>query len=44
MHCLILILRSTYKVFDLKNYNFLYSICDKNIQEIKIRFVVTDHC
>ncbi|XP_072977566.1 uncharacterized protein [Typha angustifolia] len=26
----------TYKVFDLKNYNFLYSICDKNIQEIKI--------
>jgi len=27
---------STYKVFDLKNYNFLYSICDKNIQEIKI--------
>ncbi|CAM0943680.1 unnamed protein product [Alopecurus aequalis] len=27
---------STYKVFDLKNYNFLYSICDKDIQEIKI--------
>ncbi|NP_001343932.1 uncharacterized protein LOC100382016 [Zea mays] len=26
----------TYKVFDLKNYNFLYSICDENIQEIKI--------
>ncbi|KAM0912162.1 hypothetical protein ACQ4PT_012876 [Festuca glaucescens] len=27
---------STYKVFDLKNYKFLYSICDKDIQEIKI--------
>lgn len=26
----------TYKVFDLKNYNFLYSISDKNVQEIKI--------
>lgn len=26
----------TYKVFDLKNYSFLYSICDKDIQEIKI--------
>nr|XP_029119454.1 uncharacterized protein LOC105042025 isoform X5 [Elaeis guineensis] len=26
----------TYKVFDLKNYSYLYSICDKNIQEIKI--------
>ncbi|KAK1288212.1 hypothetical protein QJS10_CPB19g01946 [Acorus calamus] len=25
-----------YKVFDLKNYTFLYSISDKNIQEIKI--------
>ncbi|KAJ3675541.1 hypothetical protein LUZ60_004583 [Juncus effusus] len=25
-----------YKVFDLKNYNFLYSISDKNVQEIKI--------
>ncbi|XP_074557970.1 uncharacterized protein LOC141813869 isoform X2 [Curcuma longa] len=25
-----------YKVFDLKNYSFLYSICDKEIQEIKI--------
>ncbi|XP_042508278.1 uncharacterized protein LOC122084249 isoform X1 [Macadamia integrifolia] len=25
-----------YKVFDLKNYNFLYAISDKNIQEIKI--------
>ncbi|XP_020083064.1 uncharacterized protein LOC109706559 isoform X1 [Ananas comosus] len=29
-------LDGTYKVFDLKNYNFLYSISDKNIQEIKI--------
>ncbi|KAM0952480.1 putative transcription factor WD40-like family [Dioscorea sansibarensis] len=27
---------STYKVFDLKDYNFLYSISDKNVQEIKI--------
>jgi hypothetical protein len=36
MHCLTVLLCSTYKVFDLKNYNFLYSICDKNIQEIKI--------
>ncbi|XP_010932376.1 uncharacterized protein [Elaeis guineensis] len=26
----------TYKVFDLKNYSYLYSISDKNIQEIKI--------
>ena len=25
-----------YKVFDLKNYNHLYSISDKNVQEIKI--------
>ncbi|XP_078172221.1 uncharacterized protein LOC144566176 isoform X1 [Carex rostrata] len=25
-----------YKVFDLKNYNFLYQISDKNVQEIKI--------
>ncbi|GBG80793.1 hypothetical protein CBR_g31349 [Chara braunii] len=25
-----------YKVFDLKNYNQLYSICDKTVQEIKI--------
>ncbi|XP_018677502.1 uncharacterized protein LOC103974900 isoform X1 [Musa acuminata AAA Group] len=25
-----------YKVFDLKNYNFLYAISDKNVQEIKI--------
>lgn len=25
-----------YKVFDLKNYMFLYSISDKNVQEIKI--------
>ncbi|MQM01801.1 hypothetical protein Taro_034557 [Colocasia esculenta] len=25
-----------YKVFDLKNYAFLYSISDKNVQEIKI--------
>ncbi|KAL0908867.1 hypothetical protein M5K25_023378 [Dendrobium thyrsiflorum] len=25
-----------YKVFDLKNYSFLYSISDKNVQEIKI--------
>ncbi|CAM0954954.1 unnamed protein product [Alopecurus aequalis] len=27
---------STYKVFDLKNYTLLYSISDKNVQEIKI--------
>ncbi|KAJ4762044.1 Transducin/WD40 repeat-like superfamily protein [Rhynchospora pubera] len=27
---------SIYKVFDLKNYNFLYQISDKNVQEIKI--------
>ncbi|CAA6654555.1 unnamed protein product [Spirodela intermedia] len=27
---------SIYKVFDLKNYTLLYSISDKNIQEIKI--------
>ncbi|KAJ0981091.1 hypothetical protein J5N97_009346 [Dioscorea zingiberensis] len=27
-----------YKVFDLKNYSFLYSISDENVQEIKIRF------
>lgn len=27
-----------YKVFDLKNYNFLYQISDNNVQEIKIRF------
>lgn len=26
-----------YKVFDLKNYNILYEIRDRNIQEIKIR-------
>nr|CAD1822566.1 unnamed protein product [Ananas comosus var. bracteatus] len=26
-----------YKVFDLKNYSFLYAISDKNVQEIKIR-------
>lgn len=25
-------------MFDLKNYSFLYSISDKNVQEIKIRF------
>ncbi|XP_020100667.1 uncharacterized protein LOC109718705 [Ananas comosus] len=25
-----------YKVFDLKNYSFLYAISDKNVQEIKI--------
>ncbi|XP_020522504.1 uncharacterized protein LOC18433709 isoform X2 [Amborella trichopoda] len=25
-----------YKVFDLKNYSFLYSISDRNVQEIKI--------
>ncbi|KAF3339694.1 hypothetical protein FCM35_KLT15465 [Carex littledalei] len=25
-----------YKVFDLKNYNFLYQFSDKNVQEIKI--------
>ena len=29
---------SIYKVFDLKNYSFLYSISDKDVQEIKIRF------
>ncbi|GJN14740.1 hypothetical protein PR202_gb01596 [Eleusine coracana subsp. coracana] len=28
---------STYKVFDLKNYTLLYSVSDKNVQEIKIR-------
>ncbi|KAI7746843.1 hypothetical protein M8C21_017592 [Ambrosia artemisiifolia] len=27
---------SIYKVFDLKNYTMLYSIADKNVQEIKI--------
>ncbi|CAD6342417.1 unnamed protein product [Miscanthus lutarioriparius] len=27
---------STYKVFDLKNYTLLYSVSDKNVQEIKI--------
>ncbi|PQQ09451.1 uncharacterized protein Pyn_21443 [Prunus yedoensis var. nudiflora] len=27
---------SIYKVFDLKNYNMLYSISDKHVQEIKI--------
>ncbi|GJY36838.1 hypothetical protein Tco_0422216 [Tanacetum coccineum] len=27
---------SVYKVFDLKNYTLLYSISDKNVQEIKI--------
>ncbi|KAG8054972.1 hypothetical protein GUJ93_ZPchr0001g29474 [Zizania palustris] len=27
---------STYKVFDLKNYTLVYSISDKNVQEIKI--------
>ncbi|XP_061339209.1 uncharacterized protein LOC133285906 [Gastrolobium bilobum] len=27
---------SIYKVFDLKNYSMLYSISDKNVQEIKI--------
>ncbi|KMZ75707.1 hypothetical protein ZOSMA_110G00080 [Zostera marina] len=31
---------SIYKVFDLKNYKLLYSISDKNVQEIKIRFVI----
>jgi hypothetical protein len=29
---------SIYKVFDLKNYSFLYQISDDNVQEIKIRF------
>ncbi|MBA0601915.1 hypothetical protein Gorai_002118 [Gossypium raimondii] len=28
---------SIYKVFDLKNYTMLYSISDRNVQEIKIR-------
>lgn len=27
---------SIYKVFDLKNYSMLYSVADKNVQEIKI--------
>jgi hypothetical protein len=27
-----------YKVFDLKNYTMLYSISDKDVQEIKIRY------
>jgi hypothetical protein len=31
---------SIYKVFDLKNYSFLYSIPDENVQEIKNRFVL----
>nr|GMC96611.1 UDP-N-acetylglucosamine--N-acetylmuramyl-pyrophosphoryl-undecaprenol N-acetylglucosamine transferase like [Ipomoea batatas] len=31
---------SIYKVFDLKNYTMLYSISDKNVQEIKIRSVI----
>ncbi|PNX96875.1 hypothetical protein L195_g020091 [Trifolium pratense] len=30
---------SIYKVFDLKNYTMLYSISDKNVQEIKISHV-----
>ena len=30
--------RSTYKVFDLKNYTLLYSVSDKDVQEIKIRY------
>jgi len=29
-----------YKVFDLKNYSFLYSVPDENVQEIKIRLVL----
>jgi hypothetical protein len=29
---------SIYKVFDLKNYTMLYSISDRNVQEIKIRY------
>lgn len=29
---------SIYKVFDLKNYTLLYSISDRNVQEIKIRY------
>lgn len=29
---------SVYKVFDLKNYTLLYSIPDRNVQEIKIRY------
>jgi hypothetical protein len=33
---------STYKVFDLKNYTLLYSISDKNVQEIKIRYPLSD--
>lgn len=37
---------SIYKVFDLKNYSFLYAISDKNVQEIKIRltFFYFFHC
>ncbi|KAI5419629.1 hypothetical protein KIW84_043696, partial [Lathyrus oleraceus] len=29
---------SIYKIFDLKNYTMLYSISDRNVQEIKIRY------
>lgn len=29
---------SIYKVFDLKNYTMLYSISDRHVQEIKIRY------
>ncbi|CAL9046985.1 unnamed protein product [Musa banksii] len=39
MNCKILIYSSqdgTYKVFDLKNYSLLHSICDKDIVDIKI--------
>ncbi|RRT74861.1 hypothetical protein GW17_00026519 [Ensete ventricosum] len=35
------LLSSIYKVFDLKNYNFLYAISDKNVQEIKISQQIT---
>ncbi|CAL9110998.1 unnamed protein product [Musa textilis] len=38
MNCKILIFSDqdgTYKVFDQKNYSLLYSICDKDIQDIK---------
>uniref|UniRef100_A0A8I6WUB1 Transducin/WD40 repeat-like superfamily protein n=1 Tax=Hordeum vulgare subsp. vulgare TaxID=112509 RepID=A0A8I6WUB1_HORVV len=31
---------STYKVFDLKNYTLLYTISDKEVQEIKIRHLL----
>lgn len=32
---------SIYKVFDLKNYTLLYSILDKQVEEIKIRYYLS---